>query len=123
MNAALDQHNALLRRLIDAHGGYESRTEGDSFVAAFHTPHSALAFALAAQAQLLTLPWPSALLKVCRWGCACAGVWVRVCVRSVGVNVRGVSAGLSGVWGCTFGVWLATQAQRLTVGAAQGAQG
>ncbi len=48
---------------ICAHCRYESVWEGDSFVIAFHTPADALAFAMAVQAALLHLPWPSELLQ------------------------------------------------------------
>ncbi len=45
MNTALELHHTLVRKLLHRHGGYESATEGDSFIAAFHTPWDALAFA------------------------------------------------------------------------------
>lgn len=41
---------------------YESATEGDSFILAFHGPLDAARFALLAQAALMELPWPTELL-------------------------------------------------------------
>ncbi len=41
---------------------YESATEGDSFILAFHVPLDAARFALLAQAALMELPWPVELL-------------------------------------------------------------
>ena len=38
MNEALVQHGACLRALLAKHRGYESATEGDSFIIAFSSP-------------------------------------------------------------------------------------
>lgn len=38
-----------LRKLLLKHSGYESATEGDSFLLAFHCPEDALLFAMEAQ--------------------------------------------------------------------------
>jgi hypothetical protein len=43
MSQALKLHNTVLRALIREHRGYESATEGDSFIIAFPTPAQALA--------------------------------------------------------------------------------
>lgn len=40
----------------------ESATEGDSFILAFHTPASALAFAESFQLGLMNIAWPEELL-------------------------------------------------------------
>ncbi len=45
MDVALGLHHALARQLLAKHGGFESATEGDSFILAFHTPADALGFA------------------------------------------------------------------------------
>ncbi len=45
MNKALEQHHGLIRALLVRHNAYESATEGDSFIIAFHTATDALAFA------------------------------------------------------------------------------
>ncbi len=52
----------------------ESATEGDSFIAAFHTPGSAMAFAEMFQLDLLEVEWPQELLES---PLACT-VWARV---------------------------------------------
>ncbi len=45
MNQVLDMHHKLMRKVLLQHGGYESDTEGDSFIVAFASPWDALAFA------------------------------------------------------------------------------
>src|SRR5919206_103941 len=61
MQQALARHDAILRQTIDAHGGHVFKTVGDAFCAAFAAPTDALAAALAAQAALVTEPWPDAV--------------------------------------------------------------
>ncbi|GLI60932.1 hypothetical protein VaNZ11_003168 [Volvox africanus] len=66
---AVDIHHHCVRRLALKHGGYESATEGDSFILAFSSVRSAVAFALDLQTQLLNAPsWPKLLLEqeVCK---------------------------------------------------------
>lgn len=58
---ALQRHNALVREAIAAHGGYEAKTEGDSFMVAFASSRDALAFCLAVQRSLATAAWPAEL--------------------------------------------------------------
>ncbi|KXZ51342.1 hypothetical protein GPECTOR_13g830 [Gonium pectorale] len=62
MDHALSVHHAVLRTAIAEWGGYESATEGDSFILAFPNPTAALNCALAAQQALLDAPWPTGLL-------------------------------------------------------------
>src|SRR5690348_7094343 len=62
MEQALELHNALFRRLIAEHGGYEVKTEGDAFMIAFSTPANALACASAVQTALIDAAWPETLL-------------------------------------------------------------
>ncbi len=45
MNASLELHHVLVRKLLNRHAGFESATEGDSFITAFFTPLDALSFA------------------------------------------------------------------------------
>jgi predicted ATPase/class 3 adenylate cyclase len=54
----LEAHNRLLRQAIDANGGVEVSTEGDSFFVAFPTAPQGVAAAVAAQQALLAYPWP-----------------------------------------------------------------
>lgn len=65
MKAILARHDALLRRAIEAHGGYVFKTMGDAFYAAFHTAPDALAAALAAQRALRAENWGETLINVC----------------------------------------------------------
>lgn len=51
---ALTSHNAVMRRLIARHGGYEVKTEGDAFMIAFSSPTVAVRFALECQEQMAT---------------------------------------------------------------------
>lgn len=85
MDSAIDLHHACLRTCSAAHGGYEALTEGDSFTLAFHTPHAALAFCLAAQEALMLQDWPPELLEVSvpRW---CSGA--RLLARCSAVGQR-----------------------------------
>ncbi len=53
MDVALRLHHACIRSVLLRHNGYESATEGDSFVLAFHGPVDAARFALTAQLQLM----------------------------------------------------------------------
>jgi class 3 adenylate cyclase len=62
MEEVLRVHHMTFRGLLDKHSGYESATEGDSFILAFHSASDALAFALDAQQQLLVANWPKDLL-------------------------------------------------------------
>ncbi|KAG2484649.1 hypothetical protein HYH03_016602 [Edaphochlamys debaryana] len=62
MSAAVHLHHTCIRRLVVEHKGYESATEGDSFILAFRSVKQAVAFAVDLQAQLLVLPWPQPLL-------------------------------------------------------------
>ena len=62
MGRALDVHNRVLRALIAEHGGYEVKTQGDSFMVAFASVVTAVRWCLEAQRALLEAPWPEVLL-------------------------------------------------------------
>ncbi|KAG2484543.1 hypothetical protein HYH03_016678 [Edaphochlamys debaryana] len=62
MDTALRLHHACIRALILRFNGYESATEGDSFILAFHHPMDAAKFALTAQIQLMDVMWPAEVL-------------------------------------------------------------
>lgn len=62
MRAAIKMHNELMRRQLRHIGGYEVKTEGDSFMVAFPTVTSALLWCFAIQHHLLELPWPQEIL-------------------------------------------------------------
>jgi predicted ATPase/class 3 adenylate cyclase len=57
MQAALDRHDAILRKAIGEHGGRVFKTVGDAFCAVFATAVDALAAALEAQRILLAQDW------------------------------------------------------------------
>ncbi|MDT7719365.1 MAG: hypothetical protein QOE94_376 [Mycobacterium sp.] len=52
MRAALSAHDEVLRRVIEAHGGFMFKHTGDGVCAAFASPRSAVDAAVAAQLQL-----------------------------------------------------------------------
>jgi predicted ATPase/class 3 adenylate cyclase len=62
MRAALEVHDRVLRALLAGGGGYEVKTQGDSFMIAFSTVLEALRWCLEAQEALLRAPWPAELL-------------------------------------------------------------
>ncbi|KAJ9532991.1 hypothetical protein QJQ45_018077 [Haematococcus lacustris] len=82
MNAAVELHHSLVRKLLVQHHGYESATEGDAFILAFHTPSDALHWAQAFQQGLLHLAWPEQLLQLD----AGAPVWAAPGVRQPAVT-------------------------------------
>ncbi len=52
-------HDAVIRDAFTRFGGYEVKTEGDSFMIAFSNPEDAVHCALFAQAALARYPWPA----------------------------------------------------------------
>ncbi|KXZ47868.1 hypothetical protein GPECTOR_32g481 [Gonium pectorale] len=62
MDATLKLHHGTIRRMAAKFHGYESATEGDSFILAFTEPSSAVAFAAACQVELVLADWPPELL-------------------------------------------------------------
>ncbi|KAJ7624746.1 adenylate cyclase [Roridomyces roridus] len=63
MFTALHLHNALLRRWLRICGGYEVRTEGDSFMCTFPTVFAAVWWCLVVQDALLEVAWPQDILE------------------------------------------------------------
>ena len=53
----LAEHHQLVRSALDAHGGNEVGTQGDSFFAAFSSPSAALAAAIDMQGAFAARPW------------------------------------------------------------------
>jgi hypothetical protein len=49
MDAAVKKHHQIIRKQLQKHNGYESATEGDSFILAFHSPVDAVCFSLRVQ--------------------------------------------------------------------------
>ena len=62
MRAALEVHDRVLRSLLAGGGGYEVKTQGDSFMIAFPSVLEALRWCLEAQEALLFAPWPEEVL-------------------------------------------------------------
>lgn len=56
-------HNTLLRRQLRFCGGYEVKTEGDSFMCSFPTSLAAVWWCVTVQHQLLHEPWPLEILE------------------------------------------------------------
>lgn len=63
MPIVLTMHDAAMRALIEAHNGYEVKTEGDAFMVSFQSVLDATEFAAALQLALLDCDWPAAVLK------------------------------------------------------------
>ncbi|CUG61399.1 receptor-type adenylate cyclase, putative, partial [Bodo saltans] len=57
MGEPLEQHHALLRKLVSRHDGYEVKTIGDSFMVAFKHARDAAEFALSIQTTLFAADW------------------------------------------------------------------
>lgn len=63
MPTAMRLHNALLRRQLRFCGGYEVKTEGDSFMCSFPTTLAAVWWCLTVQVQLVHESWPLEILE------------------------------------------------------------
>lgn len=71
-------HDRIVRGAVRTVGGYEVRTEGDSFFLAFERPTDALACARAIQRSLRAYPWPDG-----------GEVWVRIGMHTGEADVHG----------------------------------
>ncbi|KAJ6456413.1 adenylate cyclase [Mycena sanguinolenta] len=63
MPTAMRLHNSLLRRYLRLCGGYEVKTEGDSFMCSFPTVLAAVWWCMTVQVELLSVPWPLEVLE------------------------------------------------------------
>ena len=63
MPTAIKMHHNLMRRQLRLDGGYEVKTEGDSFMVSFQSITSALLWAFNCQIGLLSAEWPRELLE------------------------------------------------------------
>jgi class 3 adenylate cyclase/basic membrane lipoprotein Med (substrate-binding protein (PBP1-ABC) superfamily) len=61
MSDALDVHNAIIRAAIKAHGAYEVKTAGDSFMVACNDAKTAALVAIEVQTKVLANRWPAEL--------------------------------------------------------------
>ena len=64
----IERHAAIIRSNLDAHGGTEVSTEGDSFFAVFTTATDAVEAAAAIQQQLASEQWPEGGVVAVRIG-------------------------------------------------------
>ncbi|MET0488720.1 MAG: adenylate/guanylate cyclase domain-containing protein, partial [Acidimicrobiales bacterium] len=62
--ALLARHHAILRQVVESHGGFVFQIVGDAFCVAFHTAGDALGAALDAQRRLLEEPWAPTTIRV-----------------------------------------------------------
>eukprot|EP01059_Diplonema_ambulator_P027486 TRINITY_DN4567_c0_g1_i1.p1 TRINITY_DN4567_c0_g1~~TRINITY_DN4567_c0_g1_i1.p1 ORF type:complete len:858 (+),score=94.87 TRINITY_DN4567_c0_g1_i1:142-2574(+) len=83
MNAALNDHNMIMRQAIGLSDGYEVKTIGDAFMVSFCNSRDALLFALTAQVRLFEHAWPAGLLShpTCKPSNAWNGLRVRIGVH------------------------------------------
>src|SRR3712207_4484736 len=70
MKHALARHDAILRVVIERHGGYVFKTVGDAFHAAFITPDAALRATVEAQRTLAEHEWGEAVRMALHTGVA-----------------------------------------------------
>ncbi|KIR31680.1 adenylate cyclase [Cryptococcus deuterogattii MMRL2647] len=63
MPTAIKMHHNLMRRQLRLDGGYEVKTEGDSFMASFQSVTAALLWCFNCQIGLLQQEWPRELLE------------------------------------------------------------
>lgn len=63
MPSAIKMHHNLMRRQLRLDGGYEVKTEGDSFMVSFQTVTAAILWAFNCQIGLLQQEWPRELLQ------------------------------------------------------------
>ena len=62
MRVALQTHDQIMRETLARHQGYEMRTEGDAFKAAFSDPAAAISWCMEVQQALHSAQWPPGLL-------------------------------------------------------------
>ncbi|KAJ7354480.1 hypothetical protein DFH08DRAFT_738557 [Mycena albidolilacea] len=86
MPTAMRLHNSLLRRYLRLCGGYEVKTEGDSFMCSFPTVLAAVWWCMTVQVELLGVPWPLEILE-CADGKAIYDDQQRLIARGLSVRM------------------------------------
>src|ERR1700737_1112908 len=56
--SVLERHDGIIREALAQHGGFEVRSEGDSFFAVFSSPSAAVAAVAEMQRRLHRTEWP-----------------------------------------------------------------
>jgi class 3 adenylate cyclase len=64
MEIAIGLHNELMRATITKYGGYEVKTEGDSFFVSFKDPAAAILCCSEIHISLMYVDWPESILQV-----------------------------------------------------------
>ncbi|KAK6996951.1 adenylate cyclase [Favolaschia claudopus] len=86
MPTAMRLHNNLLRRYLRLCGGYEVKTEGDSFMCSFPTVLAAVWWCMTVQVELLKVAWPLEILE-CTDGKAVHDDMGRLIARGLSVRM------------------------------------
>eukprot|EP01028_Stygiella_incarcerata_P004880 TRINITY_DN2118_c0_g1_i1.p1 TRINITY_DN2118_c0_g1~~TRINITY_DN2118_c0_g1_i1.p1 ORF type:complete len:718 (-),score=166.81 TRINITY_DN2118_c0_g1_i1:334-2487(-) len=63
MHDAVQRHNAILRKLLVKHSGYEVKTQGDSFFVVFGNPSDGIRWSFDVQKELVNENWHPALVE------------------------------------------------------------
>ncbi|OUM61017.1 hypothetical protein PIROE2DRAFT_13090 [Piromyces sp. E2] len=63
MRNSIKLHNLRMRALLKQYGGYEVKTDGDSFMVSFVDLMSAIQWCLDVQTELLKIDWPKEILE------------------------------------------------------------
>ncbi|MEW5854486.1 MAG: adenylate/guanylate cyclase domain-containing protein [Myxococcota bacterium] len=61
MRTALSMHDEVMRQLLAEHNGYEVKTEGDAFMAAFARVEDAVRWCVETQRALVLVDWPAGI--------------------------------------------------------------
>ena len=92
MRAGLKIHNAVMREVMQAFGGYEVKTIGDAFMIAFASTQDGVNFGLRVHERLREAVWPDSLLEdapICtEQGSLWGGLTVRIGVNTGPVTVE-----------------------------------
>eukprot|EP01059_Diplonema_ambulator_P033485 TRINITY_DN7024_c0_g1_i2.p1 TRINITY_DN7024_c0_g1~~TRINITY_DN7024_c0_g1_i2.p1 ORF type:complete len:716 (+),score=207.81 TRINITY_DN7024_c0_g1_i2:37-2184(+) len=98
MRDGLRVHDSIIRERLAAFDGYEVKTIGDAFMAAFESASNAVQFGLAVQEGLVNASWPPELLQVnlCQW--LSDGPWCGLRVR-IGIHYGAVDIQLNSLTG------------------------
>ena len=100
MRAGLKIHNAVMREVMQAFGGYEVKTLGDSFMVAFTSTQDGVNFGLRVHELLREAVWPESLLEDAPICAEQGSLWGGLTVR-IGVNTGPVTVEQNALTGRT----------------------